>query len=347
MISYVEKKYGSKIFLAVVALTVSGVLPSLVYAGGWGYYISSGSVSGEGNYDGISSDNATIAVKVNLPVKMSGYNAWINNTCHEGQKINSLSVFNLKKSFDVVLNGKNYQLKLIKHNLSAPIGYTYDKDTFKSFWTNDNYYGAICGVNGRYENNFLNGFPGVNVFLYGNVEPLPVGSFSGRVNIGTLNAYREPTPQTNYELAMSLTNGVQLNIDYNITIRNSCKTTPSIININHGELPSIGVEGSKRQENISLTCDHPTSVKFSFSTGDTLLSKENGAMKTEIKDSAHGVSTILSLQNDKLKYDSSTDAYSLDVNNIETIKINSLLKRDGEIKPGLATMSTIVKLSFD
>ncbi|MCP9267690.1 hypothetical protein M5U04_06140 [Xenorhabdus sp. XENO-1] len=344
---------NKKILFSIFGLLI--VNPIYGLCGDWGYYISSGNTNATGTYTGVTSGYSILTIEIDLPYKITGKTAWINGQCRGG-KINSLAVLNLKNEIKPNINGKEItaigMLDQNDVNLSQKIGYTYSGNGFTSFSTTDHYTQSDCGKNGEI-GQWYNWIYGKNIIKYKITDEIPVGNHTGSVNIGTLNAYREPTPQTHFDIyGFSLHYGVQINMNYTINIINSCKIIPSyLIEIKHKDLTTKNFDGDLVKRNINIKCDKPADITLSLTSSSSTGKEIETGNKIELPLSTNkpGVSSLLAVEGNNLIYDPSKNKSTLKVGSgSEVLQISSMLKKTSDnITPGEYSTNAILTTAFD
>ncbi|OTA20210.1 hypothetical protein Xbed_01685 [Xenorhabdus beddingii] len=326
-----------------------------VYGGGWGYYIDSGAVNGTATYTGNASQYAILDIKMTLPSEFWGRTTWINGVCHEGSDVNAFAVLNLRKEIKLNINGKSVSaIGMLGRNevrLSQSIGSVYNRNDFVSFWTTDHHYGARCGHNGAIED-FRNWFSGENHVSYKINDNIPAGSYTGSVNIGKLNAYREPTPQQYYEVyGISLAHGADVKVNYTITITNSCSATPSnSVELRHRNLTTANFDGDIAKSTIRLTCEYPANISLSLEDDHKAIGKGHGnKIELPIKTNKNGVESLLTVEGNHLKYDANKNKEMITVGpKGEELNLSSLLKKTANnVTPGEYSGNAVLKIAFD
>ncbi|MDE9428076.1 hypothetical protein [Xenorhabdus bovienii] len=344
---------NKKILFSMFGLLIGNPIYGL--CGGWGYYISSGNTNATGTYTGVTSGYSILTIEIDLPSSIIGKTAWINGQCHAG-KVNSLAVFNLRKEIKLNINGKEItatgMLDKNDVHLSHEIGYIYPKNGFTSFSTSDKYTDADCGTNGK-SGEWRNWFSGKNTVKYIIKDEIPVGKYTGSVNIGTLNAYREPTPQTHFDIyGTSLYYGVQINMNYTINITNSCKIMPyNSIEIKHKDLTTTNFDGDLVKRKINIQCDKPADITLSLTSSSSSGKYIGTGNKIELPLSTNkpGVSSLLAVEGNSLMYDPSKNKSILKVGSGgEVLQISSMLKKTSDnITPGEYSTNAILTTTFD
>ncbi|CDH33008.1 hypothetical protein [Xenorhabdus bovienii] len=344
---------NKKILFSIFGLLIGNPIYGL--CGDWGYYISSGNTNATGTYTGVTSGYSIMTIEIDLPSLITGKEAWINGQCYAGE-VNSLAVLNLRKEIKLKINGKEITATgMLNRNdirLSSEIGYTYQKDGFTSFSTSDYYTVSTCGKNGA-SDQWQNWFSGKNIIKYKITDEIPVGHYTGSVNIGTLNAYREPTPQTHFDIyGASLIYGVQINMNYTINITNSCKIMPSdSIEIKHKDLTTTNFDGDLVKRNINIQCDNPADITLSLTSSSSSGKDIGTGNKIELPLSTNkpGVSSLLAVEGNSLMYDPSKNKSTLKVGSGgEVLQISSMLKKTSDnITPGEYSTNAILTTAFD
>ncbi|OTA20209.1 hypothetical protein Xbed_01684 [Xenorhabdus beddingii] len=326
-----------------------------VYGGDWGYYVSSGTVNATATYTGSASQYATLKIEMDFPGQFLGREAWFNGICHSGHKVNSTAVLNLKKEIELNINGKTVpaigMLGKYEVRLSQSIGPVHERKDFVSFWTVDMYPVSDCGKNGS-EGYFINRFSGKNSVSYKINDNIPAGSYTGSVNIGKLNAYREPDPQTHREqYGISLYYGADIEVNYTINITNSCSSTPSdIVELRHRNLTTTNFDGDIAKSTIRLTCEYPANISLSLEDDSKATGKGSGnKIELPIKTNKNGVESLLTVEGNNLKYDAGKNKSVLAVGpNGEELNLSSLLKKTANnVTPGEYSGNAVLKIAFD
>ncbi|MCG3461124.1 hypothetical protein L7G72_04495 [Xenorhabdus bovienii] len=344
---------NKKILFSIFGLLIGNPIYGL--CSDWGYYISSGNTTATGTYTGVTSGYSILTIKIDLPFKIMGQTAWINGQCYAGE-VNSFAVLNLKKEIKLNINGKEITaIGMLDKNdvhLSREIGYIYNKNGFTSFWTKDNYARSNCGENGK-SGEWHNWFDGKNIIKYKITDEIPVGNYTGSVNIGTLNAYREPTPQTHFDIyGSSLHYGIQINMNYTINITNSCKIIPSdLIEIKHQDLTTTNFDGNLVKRNINIQCHKPADITLSLTSSSSTGKEVGTGNKIELPLSTNklGVSSLLAVEGNNLRYDPSKNKSTLKVGSGgEVLQISNMLKKTSDnITPGEYSTNAILTTAFD
>ncbi|MDC9621442.1 hypothetical protein PSI22_07260 [Xenorhabdus sp. XENO-7] len=344
---------NKKVLFSIFGLLIGNPIYGL--CGDWGYYISSGNTNATGTYTGVTSGYSIMTIEIDLKYKFFATTAWINGKCISG-KVNSLAVLNLRKEIKLNINSKEITaIGMLDKNdviLSKEIGHTYPGNGFISFTTNDYYANSDCGTNGV-TGEWYNWFNGKNIIKYKIVDEIPVGHYTGSVNIGTLNAYREPPPLTHFEIyGASLIYGVQINMNYTINITNACKITPSsLIEIKHKDLTTTNFDGDLAKQNINIQCNKPADITLSL-TSSSSSGKEVGTgnkIELPLPTNKPGVSSLLAVEGNSLMYDPSKNKSILKVGSGgEVLQISSMLKKTSDnITPGEYSTNAILTTAFD
>ncbi|MBI6550253.1 hypothetical protein [Xenorhabdus lircayensis] len=325
-----------------------------VYGGGWGYFVGSGVTNATATYTGGASQNGILKVNMNLPEKFNGENTWINGSCYENKYVMSFAVLNLKKEIKFNINGKMVRaVGMLGENevhLSKPIDPPINRRDFVSFRTRGTAYGALCGSNGVI-GPFSNWFSGYNSVYYKIDDNIPTGYYTGYVNIGTLNAYREPTPQTYYEqYAVSLNYGAQIEVNYTINITNSCSAEPSNkVELKHPNLTTTNFDGNIAKSIIRLRCQNPANISLSLDSGGATGKGSGNKIELLMPTNKTGVSSLLTVEGSNLMYNSSKNKSIITVgSNGEELSLSSMLRKTANnITPGEYLGNAILKIAFD
>ncbi|MDE9453748.1 hypothetical protein [Xenorhabdus bovienii] len=344
---------NKKILFSIFGLLIGNPIYGL--CGDWGYYISSGNINATGTYTGVISGYSILTIEMKLPHSFFATTAWINGKCISG-KVNSLAILNLKKEIKLNMHGKEItaigMLDQNDVNLSKKIGYIYPGNGFISFSTIDNYLDSDCGTNGE-SGKWYNWFDGKNIIKYKITDEIPVGHHTGSVNIGTLNAFREPPPLTHLRTyGTSLNYGVQINMNYTINIANSCKIMPSsLIEIKHKDLTTTNFDGDLIKKNINIQCDNPADITLSLTSSSSSGKAVGTGNKIELPLSTNkpGVSSLLAVEGNSLMYDPSKNKSILKVGSDGAVlQISSMLKKTSDnITPGEYSTNAILTTAFD
>ncbi|MDE9465379.1 hypothetical protein [Xenorhabdus bovienii] len=344
---------NKKILFSIFGLLIGNPIYGL--CGDWGYYISSGNINATGTYTGVTSGYSILTIGIDLAYNFFAPTAWINGKCISGQ-VNSLAILNLKNEIKLNINGKEITaIGMLDQNdvhLSQKIGYIYPGNGFTSFSTSDYYGASECGTNGE-NGKWYNWFDGKNIIKYKIKDEIPVGRYTGSVNIGTLNAFREPPPLTHLRIyGTSLHYGVQINMNYTINITNSCKIRPSsLIEIKHQDLTTTNFDGDLVKRNINIQCDNPADITLSL-TSSSSTGKEVGTgnkIALPLSTNKPGVSSLLAVEGNSLMYDPSKNKSTLKVGSGgEVLQISSMLKKTSDnITPGEYSTNAILTTAFD
>ncbi|SFO09642.1 hypothetical protein [Xenorhabdus japonica] len=351
---------NNKILLLFFGLLMLNPIYGLCKAG---YFILTGSLKATGKYSGETTGyNSIMVIEINLPPKIKAVTKWIYPNCSSSDEVEAISIINLRKEIELTIAGKKIKaIGMLQENevkLTYPIAHSNSNlGNFVSFWGKPTApYLADCGIDGEDNGSpYPNDFKGINIVTYRIEGDIPVGNWTGTVDIGRVNAYRETPPINDSNLkkyGLTLNTGAILNMDYEINIINSCRTTPfGLIELKHPDLTTTNFDGNIVKRNINIQCDKLADITLSLTSSSSSGKKTEKGNKIELPLSTDksGVNSILSVEGNNLMYDPNKNKSIVKVGpDGETLQISSMLKKTANnITTGEYSTNAILTIAFD